>query len=68
MVNNLPATTGDMGWIPGLGRSAGVGNGNPPLIFLPRKFYGQRSLMAYSPWGRKEVDMTETACTQCQQY
>ena len=25
----------------------------------PRKFHGQRSLVGYSPWGRKESDMTE---------
>ena len=32
VVKNLPANAGgarDMGWIPGLGRSLGVGNGNP---------------------------------------
>ena len=32
MVNNLPANagdTGDMGFIPGSGRSPGEGNGNP---------------------------------------
>ena len=28
MVKNLPANTGDMGSIPGLGRSPGEGNGN----------------------------------------
>ena len=26
---------------------------------LPGKFHGQRSLVSYSPWGRKESDMTE---------
>ena len=26
---------------------------------LPGKFHGQRSLVAYSPWGRKESDTTE---------
>ena len=26
---------------------------------LPGKFYGQRSLLDYSPWGHKESDMTE---------
>ena len=26
---------------------------------LPGEFYGQRSLMGYSPWGPKESDMTE---------
>ena len=29
------------------------------LLFLPGKSHGQRSLMGYSPWGHKEVDMTE---------
>ena len=29
MVKNLPADTGDAGSVPGLGRSPGVGNGNP---------------------------------------
>ena len=28
-------------------------------IFLPGKSHGQRSLVGYRPWGRKEVDMTE---------
>ena len=28
-------------------------------IFLPEKFHGQRSPVGYSPWGRKESDMTE---------
>ena len=28
-VKNLPAHAGDMGLIPGLGRSPGEGNGNP---------------------------------------
>ena len=28
-------------------------------LFLPGKAHGQRSLMGYSPWGHKEVDMTE---------
>ena len=29
MVKNPPANAGDMGFIPGLGRSPGEGNGNP---------------------------------------
>ena len=29
VVKNLPANSGDMGSIPGLGRSPGEGNGNP---------------------------------------
>ena len=31
----------------------------PPLVFLPGEFHGQRSLAACSPLGRKELDMTE---------
>ena len=28
-------------------------------IFLPGEFHEQRSLADYSPWGRKESDMTD---------
>ena len=28
-------------------------------VLLPGKSHGQRSLVSYSPWGRKESDMTE---------
>ena len=31
----------------------------PFPVFLPGKFHGQRSLACYSPWGCKELDMTE---------
>ena len=31
----------------------------PTLAFLPGKSHGQRSLVCYSPWGLKELDMTE---------
>ena len=31
----------------------------PTLVFLPVESHGQRSLASYSPWGRKESDMTE---------
>ena len=31
----------------------------PTLVFLPGKSYAQRSLVGYSPWGCKELDMTE---------
>ena len=31
----------------------------PTSVFLPGKFHGQRSLAGYSPWGRKESDLTE---------
>ena len=47
---------GDLDLIPGLGRSPGEGNGNP---LLPGKSHGWRSLLGDSPWGHKELDMTE---------
>ena len=31
----------------------------PTPVLLPGKFHGQRSLVGYSPWGRKESDTTE---------
>ena len=31
----------------------------PTPVFLPEKFYGQRNLAAYSPWGLKELDISE---------
>ena len=35
-------------------------------VFLPRKFHGQRSLAGYSPWDRRELDMTEWPSTHIQ--
>ena len=35
----------------------------PIPLFLPGEYHGQRSLEAYSPWGRKESDMTEVTNT-----
>ena len=31
----------------------------PISVFWPGEFHGQRSLEGYSPWGGKELDMTE---------
>ena len=43
---------------PGLGRSAGGGNGSPLQYSCPGESRGQRNLAGYSPWGRKESDTT----------
>ena len=32
-------------------------------VFLPGESHEQRSLMAYSPWGHKELDTTKVTCT-----
>ena len=49
---------GDPGSIPRLGRSPRR-KWQPTPVRLPRKFHRWRSLVGYSPWGRKESDMTE---------
>ena len=33
-------------------------SGIPTPVFLLGEFHGQRRLAGYSPWGRKESDMT----------
>jgi len=42
---------GDVGLIPGLGRSPG--EGLPTPVFLPGESHGQRSLVGYSPWSQR---------------
>ena len=58
----------DLGLIPGLGRSPGGWRGNPSLVFLPGEFpdFPGKNLVGYSPWGLKELDMTEGASTEAQ--
>ena len=54
---------GDMGSIPGLGRSPGGGNGNRLQYSCLENPHGQRGLVGYSPWGCKELDTTERLST-----
>ena len=51
--------TRDSGSIPGLGRSSGGGHGNLLQRSCLENPRGQMSLAGYSPWGRKESDVTE---------
>ena len=64
LVKNPPANAGDVGSIPGLGRSPGVGNGNPLRYPFLENSMGQRILEGYSSWGRKGSDTTEQAHTK----
>ena len=64
MVKNPPANAGDVGSIPGLGRSPWSRKWQSAPVFLPGKFHGQRSLVDYGPWGCKELDTTEQLSTQ----
>ena len=50
---------GDLGSIPGLGRSPRGGHGNPLQYSYLENPHGQRSPVGYSPWGPKESDTTE---------
>ena len=45
--------------IPGSERPPGEEKWLSSPVFFPGEFQGQRSLVGYSPWGRKELDMTE---------
>ena len=54
---------GDLGSIPGLGRFPGRGHGNPLQYTCLEDLHGQSSLVGYSPWGRKELDITDGLST-----
>ena len=49
---------GDLGSIPGSGRFPWRRKWQPIPVFLPGESHGQRNLVGYSPWGRKELDTT----------
>ena len=49
----------DQGSIPGFRKIPWRRKWQPRPVFLPGKSHGWRSLAGYSPWGRKESDMTE---------
>ena len=50
---------GNLDLMPGLGRSPGGGHGNPFQYSCLENPHGQRNMMGYSPWGGKQLDMTE---------
>ena len=66
VVKNPPSNAGDTGdardtFDPWVLKIPWRRKWQPTLVLLPGKFRGQRSLVGYSTWGRKEMDMTE--CT-----
>ena len=61
-VKESTCKAGDLSLIPVLGGSPGEGNGNP--LQLPGESHEQRSLVGYSPWGHKELGMTEQLTQQ----
>ena len=52
---------GDLGLIPGLGRSPGGGHGNALQYSCLENLHGQKGLAEYSPWGHKESNAIEHA-------
>ena len=61
MVKTLPANTGDIeqGVDPWIGKIPWRRAWQPTPLFLPGEPHGQRILVGSSPWGCKELDMTE---------
>ena len=64
MVKNLRAMQ-EPGFDPWIGKIPWRRAWQPTPVFLPGESLGQRSLVGYSPWGRKESVMTERLST-CQ--
>ena len=57
VIKNLPANVGDArDWVR---KILWRRKWQPTSVFLPGKSHGQRSLVGYSPWGRKESDTTD---------
>jgi len=62
MVKNEPAMWEI--WVQSLGWEDPLEEGmSTHSLILPGEFHGQRRLAGYSPWGHKELDMTERLST-----
>ena len=57
MVKNLLAMQET--WVWSLGQKDPLEKEEPTPVFLPEESHGQRSLVVYCPWGRKESDMID---------
>ena len=58
MVKHLPAMRET--WVRSLGQEDPLEKEwQSTPVLLPGQFHGRRSLVGYSPWGRKELDTTE---------
>ena len=64
VVKSLPANAGDLGLIPGLGRSPGEGNGNPLQCSCLKTPMDRGAWRATVHGLAKESDTTECTCTQ----
>ena len=59
LVKNLPAMQRRPGFDPWIGKIPWRREQLPIPVFWPGEFHGQSSLVGYSPWDHKELDMTE---------
>ena len=59
MVKYLPVMQEILGFNPWVGKIPWRRKWQPSPALLPGKSHGPRSLVGYSPWGRKELDTTE---------
>ena len=61
VVKNLPANAEDLrcGIDPWVRKIPWRKVWQPTPVFLPGESHRQRNLVGYSPWGHKELDMTE---------
>ena len=59
LVKKSACNVGNLGSIPGMGRSPGEGNSYPLQYSGLEDPHGQRNLEGYRPWGHKESDTTE---------
>ena len=67
VVKNLPANVGDIGdaeFDPWVRKIPWRRARQPTPVFLPAESHGQRSLVGYRPWARKESDTTEHTNTK----
>ena len=61
VAKNLPVSAGDArhAFDPQVGKIPWRRKYQPTPTFFAGKYHGQRSLSGYSPWARKESNMTE---------
>ena len=58
-INSICLQCGRPGLNPWFGKIPWRRKWQPAPVLLPGKFHGWRSLVGYSPQGRKELDLTE---------
>ena len=59
VVKNPPANPGECGFNPWVRKIPWKREWQPTPVFLHGEPHGQRIMVGYSPWGHKELDMTE---------